>query len=311
LLRTSLTFTSLTSVGEIDFSLNPGLLGSDETARSQAPVARIFTQSAIASFSHKLAPRWTFQLATPFSYQGPFGKSDDSAEGLSDTTLTAGAAPSISYQLTRLDAIDLAGNTAWAKFESSEQLSSQLTLGWKRGLSTNVQGNISAGLGRTDLLSGDPVITADGEPLPNPQYFGVGGIGFTHTRQYGLDSVQLSLDARVDPFVQTVRPQATLSMASSLRVKSDVELGAGLSANAVTDSNPLPAEASGNGTTASETGLNASMGVTWGNGDLRYRTGVRASARGTHWAADPFEIREELALATFGMTWDIVPAPQQ
>jgi hypothetical protein len=308
--RTKFELGAASTYGEVDFTLVPDALEEQGSARSEVPVAELFATNASASLSHVFAARWTGLLTLPFSYQTEFGQTS-SQVATAGESLSTGLSASVAHQLSVRDSLSVQSDVTWVQFSNSEQLATQVQVGWSREMSRLTQANLSLGVGRMDTLRAEPQTNTQ-TVSTDPQYFGVGGVGFTHQRKRGADNAQLTLNARVDPFLQTIRPQATLTLGTTEIVAKHVEFSAQLAATTVTSPDPLYTTTPGaaEGAALSETGLNAGANFTWGQGRLRYRAGLRGGVRGTHWAADPFEVREQTLLGLFGVNWGIVEGPR-
>lgn len=294
-----LQFNSQTTLGEVDFSLTPNALGTSQTSRAQQPVVQLFSETFSAMLSRTFTPRWKAQLVLPFSYQTQWG---DAPLGVAlGDSISGGAQGSLNYSATRLDTLTLRTDALLAKFSNSEQLSVQAQMGWARLLTVRTRTNLALGAGRIFVLERDPNAV---NPQPEgAQYFAAGDGSISHTREHGMETVQLSLDARVDPFLQTIRPQATFSVISSQTLSPTASFSLDVNASTVTASEPLPSNL---GVPVSETSVGTNATFVWGPKRLSYRAGLHGGVRGPHWAVHPFELREETVLAFFAIHWPII-----
>ncbi len=286
--RTSFDATSTLTVGELDYTAVTQVFGDTQAVAPADPFVNIFALNARLSLNHQLSRRWSIRTELPWTYQ-TIGIDDDTFGGPQES-MGVGVLQSAEHRLTRTDLLRLAVGTQLAFFPEVDQLSTELTLGWGKTVTRGVQGGVSAGVGRIEEL--DARGDADRAPA---HYYGVGTAFISRERQRGVDSIQLGLDGRLDPFLLEIRPQASLTATTRQTLSPQVALVADVVTYAVAFVDPLE-------TNPSESGFGTSASVFWDQNAVLWRGGIRAGFRTPHWENE-FEVREVTGLVFIGAGW--------
>lgn len=292
--RTRFGISSNATMGELDYTAVQSVFGEEQSVAPSDPFIDVLTASVSLSLRHAINRRLTLNTSLNSSYQETsFGAG---VEPFSSYDVRLG--PSLAYRLTRRDSLIVSVGSQLAFFETSDQLSVELTAGYSRVVSRRYQFTMSAGAGRIEQFSNDgqdqdQVIGA--LRLTEPLYYGLGAFTAARARENGSDSLSMGLEARVDPLLQQIRPQASVSLSSTERLDRRVVLGANAAAFSVVFAEPLEFE-------PSETGVNATGYVDFQFADFTLGTGVRLGFRAPH-LEQAFEFRETQAVGFLRVSW--------
>jgi hypothetical protein len=294
--RTEVRLQAGVAFGELDYSAVREVFGDEQTTTLDEPL-QLLSLSAALTVRRTLSRRWSLTVAAPVTFSTMLSGASQSTLPAGDT-VTVGIQPDVSHRLTRRDTVSVGANSTVATFGESQQLSSRVNVGWQRRLSPAVETSVMAGAGRVDVLVVDPARMAS--RAPEPFYFGVASAGISRRREFGSDSLMVALDARVDPILQAIRPQATLRANTSERVSQRVSVGAGIGAAVAVAPEALVGD-------PSETLLHASVDCTYNRSPYVFRSGIRGSIAGPH-LAQPFQITEQVLMAFVGVNWSFLNA---
>jgi hypothetical protein len=223
------------------------------------------------------------RIAFPASYQTTSGRS----VALTREAWNVGANPGLSYQLSRLDALDLDLGETYSDTGVSIYVQTQIFLGWAHTISRRWTSNLGGGVARVDQPGT--------QPLRPASHFGLAQAGITHRESSGSESASLGLTAQVDPVLGEVRPRATSSLSANQNLPSRFTLSESVAASSVVAARPLP-------TDPNETSLSTGVGVGWRvTRILTLRWGVRAAWAGPHWSSG-FEPRQRTLLGFVGLS---------
>lgn len=302
--RTQLDLQAAGSIGDVDTGAQTQVFTNNETAPLSADL-RLYNASLTASVAHTLSPRWQWQMTLPVNIQGPLGEtqSSDTNQPLLQTSRSAGLSTSLGHNLSLTRALQFSVNSQLAEFQDTLSLSTAALIGWQQRMSRLSSLGIGLGAGRLTLLDrGDDPIVANTAQTQDSSYFLAGSASVAHRSQHGSESLAFTLDARVDPFTQALRPTAFLNFDANRNLSARTSVSASLGASTVTSFEALD-------TDPNETGVNAAVGLGWTRNSMTLRSGLRGSLRGPNLdpdRADGFKIREKLLAFFVGINWGVL-----
>ncbi len=288
--RTTLTMASSLTMGQLDYVGVRQVFGETQ---ANAPIddslfIEVFALNAAASLRYMVSRRWTLVTEIPWSYSTTPPTVAD-IEGDQDSQLFGFRQDAI-HRLTPTDSLRFAIASQYALFPIRKQVSVEASVGWGKRLMPTLASDVSVGVGRIQEV-GSP---ADGQQKLDPQYYGVGSASLSRTRETGSDSIRFALDARLDPFLFELRPQASLLLATAHQVSRRVSFVADAAAYAVAFVPSIDSS-------INESGANASASVVWSR-QYQVRGGVRAGFRAPN-LVDDFAVREKMAMLYASINW--------
>jgi hypothetical protein len=213
-------------------------------------------------------------------------------------TSTVGATVGVAERMTSRDDLTLDVGPSLVFFDTSTNLQTSATVGWGHTLTPTYQTQLSLGGGRTDLVGAelDPrrVVPLRRDPL----YFGLANASITRSTPGGDDTVRFGTNARVDPVLQTIRPQISLDVTSTRRLAGGLSISGSGVASTVASQTPLPSD-------PDETGVQLRLTLAWAVDAFSFRLNAAAVGRGPHLARG-FEIRQRSLSGGFGVTWSFL-----
>lgn len=301
--RTQLALGSNATMGELDYTAVSTVFGTGQSVAPTDPFIDVLRAAIEASLRHAVDQRLATQATLSASYQETSFGTGSAAFSSYDVRLN----PSLSYRLTRRDTLSAVVTSHAAFFDTADQLSLELSAGYARVLSRRLQFTASGGVGRIQEFAHDdqaPDQDVDGRvQLTRPLHYGLGSFALQRSRERGSDTVSVGLGARVDPFLQQMRPLASASVNSVEQLSRRVSLGASATAFTVVFAEPI-ALAPGDADTfvVSETGANVSSYVSVQFEDLMLSSGFRLGFRAPH-LEQTFEMRETEAVLFVRLSW--------
>lgn len=259
--------------GELDFTATRAVFGPEQVEAQEQAVIDIFRAQGNYEIEGWLTRRTRLSLALPAGYQAPLGGAKNSTI---PTATNLGMNPKLIHQLTRRDRglVEASGqyfDVERTPTEHSRFLQTRLSLGWERLLSRTMRGNLGGGISRVDSLPSS-------ESPHASEYLGLAVAGLTEQFRRSSAAVTVALDARVDPVLQAVRPQAHTRLSFNHVLSTQTTLGAAVQASLVTAQRPLASDPN-----ESSVGANLVAGFQLSNA-AKLHTGVRALWNGPHWS---------------------------
>ncbi len=291
--RARLSMLNSVTLGQVDYNSVPQVIGTDQAGAPPQQFVDILTANLALSYSYALTRRLSLGLGVPILHQSSLNASSSSL----GTTTSIGLQPSVAYALTRRDTVTLGGGPRVVLFERSTSVEQRATLGWVRQINERWQSQFSAGGGRNQVIDADPLPNAAIQLSVRPFYFAIGTAGLSRSAQSGSESVQLSLDARTDPFLQIIRPQASLSLSATRTLYPRVTLTVSGNGSTVTARDPVAGD-------PNETTVQTSVTLNWQLSDVGLRLGGNWFGRGPHLARG-FDLRERAFSANIGANWTV------
>lgn len=286
ILRTdrSLTLNAGVRVGELDYTALSLVLGEQQVVAPDDPLIEILSIRGQLEWNQVLSPRWQWQLSTPVVYQKSLN-----VVGVAEMT-RAGVVTGAGHRISRRLTWAFAGGGEYVELVGSDYLVAHLRTGGEWRVSRVHSAEFEVGVGRAQLLD------SDADDSPNEAFFyPVAGAEWSTRRRTGRENYAFSVDGRIDPVLQAIRPRATFTLSSLERLTRQYSLVAALTASTAVAEPPAVSE-------VNETSVRANLAVNWSQPDWRLRFGVRAGFRSPH-LSQQFEIRERIAMVFLGVSW--------
>lgn len=285
-------------IGEVDFTTSNEVFGFEQSALSADPQIFVATTDAGFGYARLLTRRLTLRLRLSALDQRPLQRSVAVAQLFRRTT-TYALDGGFLYRLTARDEVGVTAGPRLNLFEGANYLENRVFFSWDHRVTPSVATSLGLGFGRQELIAVD--YDAPPPPVPltrEPSYFAIASAGIARTRRTGGESFQVFTDARPDPVLQTVRPQASVLLSSTQRFARRFAFNAVAGGSTTANLSPLP-------TDPNETSVFARMELTWSLNRLSLRTGGAMFGRGPHLVRD-FYIRERLLSGFVGLTWNFL-----